>query len=227
MDNTNKKEIIEETTNENKESTVTEKVIIKEVPVVEIREKIIEREVPVEKVITEKEVVEVEVPVEVIKEVGRKVNFDNTSEVANALASFNLEMENIAKNAKNPFFKSSYLDLSAIANTVRPLLAKHGLSVIQYPIDDENGRISVNTVLLHKSGQKIEFPGIWVKPSKIGDVQVLGSIITYLKRYSIAAILFVAGCEEDDDGEKAVGRGETVQQAPQTPSRGTSLRGRL
>ena len=227
MDNTNKKEDIEETTNENKESTVTEKVIIKEVPVVEIREKIIEREVPVEKVITEKEVVEVEVPVEVIKEVGRKVNFDNTSEVANALASFNLEMENIAKNAKNPFFKSSYLDLSAIANTVRPLLAKHGLSVIQYPIDDENGRISVNTVLLHKSGQKIEFPGIWVKPSKIGDVQVLGSIITYLKRYSIAAILFVAGCEEDDDGEKAVGRGETVQQAPQTPSRGTSLRGRL
>lgn len=227
MDNTNKKEVIEETTNENKESTVTEKVIIKEVPVVEIREKIIEREVPVEKVITEKEVVEVEVPVEVIKEVGRKVNFDNTSEVANALASFNLEMENIAKNAKNPFFKSSYLDLSAIANTVRPLLAKHGLSVIQYPIDDENGRISVNTVLLHKSGQKIEFPGIWVKPSKIGDVQVLGSIITYLKRYSIAAILFVAGCEEDDDGEKAVGRGETVQQAPQTPSRGTSLRGRL
>ena len=227
MGNTNKKEVIEETTNENKESTVTEKVIIKEVPVVEIREKIIEREVPVEKVITEKEVVEVEVPVEVIKEVGRKVNFDNTSEVANALASFNLEMENIAKNAKNPFFKSSYLDLSAIANTVRPLLAKHGLSVIQYPIDDENGRISVNTVLLHKSGQKIEFPGIWVKPSKIGDVQVLGSIITYLKRYSIAAILFVAGCEEDDDGEKAVGRGETVQQAPQTPSRGTSLRGRL
>ena len=227
MDNTNKKEVIEETTNENKESTVTEKVIIKEVPVVEIREKIIEREVPVEKVITEKEVVEVEVHVEVIKEVGRKVNFDNTSEVANALASFNLEMENIAKNAKNPFFKSSYLDLSAIANTVRPLLAKHGLSVIQYPIDDENGRISVNTVLLHKSGQKIEFPGIWVKPSKIGDVQVLGSIITYLKRYSIAAILFVAGCEEDDDGEKAVGRGETVQQAPQTPSRGTSLRSRL
>ena len=227
MDNTKKKYVIEVTTNENKESTVTEKVIIKEVPVVEIREKIIEREVPVEKVITEKEVVEVEVPVEVIKEVGRKVNFDNTSEVANALASFNLEMENIAKNAKNPFFKSSYLDLSAIANTVRPLLAKHGLSVIQYPIDDENGRISVNTVLLHKSGQKIEFPGIWVKPSKIGDVQVLGSIITYLKRYSIAAILFVAGCEEDDDGEKAVGRGETVQQAPQTPSRGTSLRGRL
>ena len=225
MDNTNKKEVIEETTNENKESTVTEKVIIKEVPVVEIREKIIEREVPVEKVITEKEVVEVEVPVEVIKEVGRKVNFDNTSEVANALASFNLEMENIAKNAKNPFFKSSYLDLSAIANTVRPLLAKHGLSVIQYPIDDENGRISVNTVLLHKSGQKIEFPGIWVKPSKIGDVQVLGSIITYLKRYSIAAILFVAGCEEDDDGEKAVGRGETVQQAPQpTSTRGASLR---
>lgn len=228
MDNKNEKEIIEEvvdTETTNEEQVVVEKVIIKEVPVVEVREKIIEREVPVEKVITEKEVVEVEVPVEVIKEVGTKVNFDNSNEVAAALANFNLEMENIAKNAKNPFFKSSYLDLSAIANTVRPLLAKHGLSVIQYPIDDENGRISVNTVLLHKSGQKIEFPGIWVKPSKLGDVQVLGSIITYLKRYSIAAILFVAGCEEDDDGEKAVGRGESVPQATQqTSTRGASLR---
>lgn len=228
MDNKNEKEIIEEvvdTETNNEEQVVVEKVIIKEVPVVEVREKIIEREVPVEKVITEKEVVEVEVPVEVIKEVGTKVNFDNANEVAAALANFNLEMENIAKNAKNPFFKSSYLDLSAIANTVRPLLAKHGLSVIQYPIDDENGRISVNTVLLHKSGQKIEFPGIWVKPSKLGDVQVLGSIITYLKRYSIAAILFVAGCEEDDDGEKAVGRGESAPQATQqTSTRSASLR---
>ena len=228
MDNKNEKEIIEEvvdTETTNEEQVVVEKVIIKEVPVVEVREKIIEREVPVEKVITEKEVVEVEVPVEVIKEVGTKVNFDNANEVAASLANFNLEMENIAKNAKNPFFKSSYLDLSAIANTVRPLLAKHGLSVIQYPIDDENGRISVNTVLLHKSGQKIEFPGIWVKPSKLGDVQVLGSIITYLKRYSIAAILFVAGCEEDDDGEKAVGRGESAPQATQqTSTRGASLR---
>ena len=218
----------EEVVSENtKETQVVEKVIIKEVPVVEVREKIIEREVPIEKVIVETEVVEKEVPVEVVKYVGSKVDLDNAYEVAAALANFNLEMENIEKNAKNPFFKSSYLDLSAIANTVRPLLAKHGLSVLQYPIDDENGRISVNTVLLHKSGQRIEFPGIWVKPSKLGDVQVLGSIITYLKRYSIAAILFVAGCDEDDDGEKAVGRGENTSQPTTTPtSRGTSLRSR-
>lgn len=201
-------------TNEtNTEVQVVEKVVIKEVPV----EKIVE--VEVEKI--------VEVPVEIVKEVGTRVSFENSFEVASALAGFNLEMENIAKNAKNPFFKSSYLDLSAIANTVRPLLAKHGLSVVQYPIDDENGRISVNTVLLHSSGQKIEFPGIWVKPSKIGDVQMLGSIITYLKRYSIAAILFVSGCDEDDDGEKAVGRGETTQSTPQTPTTArTGLRSR-
>ena len=214
-------------TEHTQETQIIEKVVIKEVPVEIVKEKIIEREVPVEKVIVETEVIEKEVPVEVVKQVGMKVNLDNAHEVASALANFNLEMENIAKNAKNPFFKSSYLDLSAIANTVRPLLAKHGLSVIQYPIDDENGRISVNTILLHKSGQRIEFPGIWVKPSKLGDVQVLGSIITYLKRYSVAAILFVAGCDEDDDGEKAVGRGENAPQSntPATP-RGTSLRSR-
>lgn len=235
MENTKEvvKEKVAETVDEVnvvEDSTVVEKIIIQEVPVVEVRERIIEREVPVEKVVEKIVEVEVEkiveVPVEIIKEVAPKLDFKSAIEVAKSLALFNTELENIVKNAKNPFFKSSYLDLSAISNTVRPLLAKYGLSVIQHPIDNEEGKISVTTILLHSSGQYLEFPGIWAKPSKMGDIQQASATITYLKRISIAAILFVSGCDEDDDGEKAVGRGEeTPKTTVSTPSARGSLRG--
>lgn len=179
-----------------------------------IEKQTIIKEVPVEKII------EKEVEVEVIKEIGVNAKLDNANKVAEALVKFNSEMENIEKNAKNPFFKSSYLDLSAITNTVRPILAKHGLSMIQYPINDSEGRVSVNTVLLHESGERMEFPGIFVRPSKAGDPQIVGSIISYLKRYSASAILFISGKDEDDDGN-AASQPQTTQQtsAPRTGGR--------
>lgn len=194
----------------------------KDMNVEEIKPTVIEREtkiiteVPVEKIVKE------EVEVEVIREVAMRANMDNAVSVAEALANFNLEMDNITKNAQNPFFKSSYLDLSAITENVRPILAKNGLSVIQYPITDEEGKISVNTVILHKSGERMEFPGIFVKPSKSGDVQVMGSLISYLKRYSISAILFISGKNEDDDGEGAIAR---TPQAPKTTKTTAPVRG--
>ncbi|MGL4801892.1 MAG: ERF family protein [Cetobacterium sp.] len=175
------------------------------------KERIIEKQVPVE---TVKEVIK-EVEKEVIKELHGKVNFENVSEIFKSLVKFNAEMENISKSAENPFFGSSYLDLSAISNTVRPLLAKHGVSILQYPVQDSNDRIAVNTVLTHENGETLEFPGIFIKPSKIGDIQSLGSTITYLRRYEIGAILFVAGKDEDDDGESAMNRTEATTQTKQ------------
>jgi hypothetical protein len=61
------------------------------------------------------------------------------------------------------------------------------------------------TTLAHTSGQ-------WMKsylplnPSK-NDSQGMGAAITYLRRYSLSAIVGVV-CDEDDDGETAVGRGK-------------------
>ena len=40
------------------------------------------------------------------------------------------------------------------------------------------------------------------------DSQGIGAAITYLRRYSLSAIVGVV-CDDDDDGETAVGRGKT------------------
>ena len=166
------------------------------------KEKIIEREVPVE-VIKEK-IVEVEKIVEI--EVPSRVKLEGKLEVIKALCGFNRNMENITKNKNNPFTKSKYLDLSAILEVIRPLLAAEGLSVSQYPINDKHGRIAINTMLIHECGEIVEYPGVFHKPEN-NTIHALASLETYLRRYQLTNILAIAG--KDDDGEGAMGKVET------------------
>src|SRR3546814_17485143 len=74
-----------------------------------------------------------------------------TPELFGAIAAAQGEIENASKNAANPHFKSKYADLAAILNTTRPVFAKHGLSLSQFPGFD-GALASVPTLLAHKSG---------------------------------------------------------------------------
>lgn len=121
------------------------------------------------------------------------------NELATALALAQVELENASKNAANPHFRSKYADLAEVLNTVRPVFAKHGLSVTQFP-SYADGLVSVRTVLMHKSGQWMA--GDASAPASKLDAQGVGSAITYLRRYSLAAVAGVA--QEDDDGNAAV-----------------------
>jgi hypothetical protein len=128
--------------------------------------------------------------------------------LASALAKAQGEIENAHKTSDNPFFRSKYADLAEIINTARPVLAKHGLSVVQIPGMD-GGSVSVETVLLHESGEWLS--GVSAAPmskqyKKDGgelppSPQAVGSSITYLRRYSLAALCAIA--QEDDDGNAA------------------------
>lgn len=125
--------------------------------------------------------------------------------LAAALAKFQSEVENAVKNAQNPHFRNRYADLAEIINTVRPTLTKHGLSVVQLPgYNAEEGVVTVTTILLHSSGEWIS--GVAGAPAPKRDPQGVGSAITYLRRYALAALVGIA--QEDDDGEAAVRRGK-------------------
>lgn len=124
---------------------------------------------------------------------------EQINELATALALAQVELENANKNAANPHFKSKYADLAEVLNTVRPVFAKHGLSVTQFP-SYADGLVSVRTVLMHNSGQWMA--GDASAPASKLDAQGVGSAITYLRRYSLAAVAGVA--QEDDDGNAAV-----------------------
>ena len=132
------------------------------------------------------------------------------NELAAAMAAAQGDLPVVEKGADNPFFKSKYADLAAIAKAIQPVLKKHGLSVVQTlePADDG---VIVNTALIHKSGQWIE-GGLKMKPVK-NDPQGIGSCITYARRYSLSAILGLV-TEEDDDGNAASSPQEKKHSTP-------------
>lgn len=121
-----------------------------------------------------------------------------TPELLAALAKSQGAIENAHKNAKNPHFRSTYADLAEVLNTVRPVLAENGLSVLQSTAFDGE-RVSVTTALCHASGGYITSTAACV-PAKT-DAQGIGAATTYLRRYSLAAMAGIA--QEDDDGQSA------------------------
>ena len=120
--------------------------------------------------------------------------------LSKALAAFQGEMPAVQMNAVNPFLKNKYADLGAIIETAKPIMHKHGLSVSQLATSND-GTIGVETMLMHESGEWIassmELP-IEQERGK-STAQVAGSIITYLRRYSLSAVLGVYA-DEDTDG---------------------------
>lgn len=128
------------------------------------------------------------------------------NELGEALAAAQMEMDVAKKGAENTFFKkkdggaSMYADLDAIIGATRPCLPKHGISLTQMPFDDE-GRIGMTTMLIHKSGQFIA--GTFsMKPSQ-DTPQADGSCLTYLRRYTAAPACGVAISDAtDDDGNE-------------------------
>ena len=121
---------------------------------------------------------------------------------------FQKEFKGMTPDAQNPFFKSSYITLDGILETVRPILSKHNLCVLQEATGDGE-YIFVKTKLAHISGEILETDILKMRPQK-NDPQSMGSCITYAKRYQLAALLGI--CESvDDDGNKATYPDKTPQ----------------
>jgi hypothetical protein len=119
-----------------------------------------------------------------------------------ALSKAQGEIQSALKDKKNPFFKSSYADLSSVWDACRPVLPKYGLAVVQ-TVEGTKQEMFLTTWLGHSSGEwmKSKLPLIVMKQ----DPQSLGSAITYARRYALSAMVGVCA-DEDDDGEKAMGR---------------------
>ena len=113
-----------------------------------------------------------------------------------AFVKFQSEFKGMKPDSSNPFFKSTYISLDGILETIRPILAKNGLAVIQEATGDGD-YIFVKTKLIHESGEMIETEVLKMKPQK-NDPQSMGSCITYSKRYQLAALLGICECIDDD-----------------------------
>lgn len=133
-------------------------------------------------------------------------------ELAKALAAAQGKIRAAEKDRSNSFFNSSYATLSSVWEACREPLSSNGLSVVQQPVNDGD-LTGVVTTLLHCSGQWMRST-LWAKP-KDGTPQSLGSCQTYLRRYSLSAVVGVA--PDDDDGNDAQ-RGAADPKAGSAPA---------
>ena len=121
-------------------------------------------------------------------------------DLAAAMAKFQAELKPAIKGNTNPYFKSRYADLQACWDCCREALVKNGLSVVQGSRESNGEIVTVDTRLMHASGQWIE-SSLTMKPAK-ADPQGVGSAVTYARRYALSAILGIVA-DEDDDGNAA------------------------
>ena len=134
---------------------------------------------------------------------------ESIMELTKALLTFHIKVDQITKDAKNPFFKSSYATLQNIQESIRMPLIESGLTVCQFP-DHENG---LTTIIMHESGEWIEST-YYMAPVK-NDPQGIGSCITYQRRYALCAALNLSIGDLDDDGNMATHGKSEPESAPE------------
>lgn len=113
----------------------------------------------------------------------------------------------VVETKKGGTYTFSYAPLDGIVGKVQPVLKANGLSFSQL-LDNVDGKPALRTTLLHEGGETLE--GICPLPingEPLG-AQEFGSLVTYMRRYALVALLGIA-TEEDDDGNRA--SGNTVQ----------------
>lgn len=131
------------------------------------------------------------------------IKSESITEISKALVKFHDEVKQPARSAKNPFLKNKYVPLEELVEAITDVAPKHGLSFVQWALNDEHGRIGIATMLMHESGEFIEFDPIFMNAEK-DTPQGAGSLITYLKRYSLSAV-FGMTSDLDDDGNESSG----------------------
>lgn len=123
----------------------------------------------------------------------------NMKQVAAAFIKAKRGFASAIKCATNPHFKSKYADLAACVEAVDGAFLENGIVMYQETFEDTTG-VTVETVLLHESGESIRCGKLHVPASK-QDPQGYGSALTYARRYSLMAACGIA--PEDDDGNAA------------------------
>lgn len=136
--------------------------------------------------------------------------------LAAALAAFQAALPRVGKDNtarvatdKGPGYTYRYADLSEISPVVLPLLAAQGLAWSTRPTLVDGNRFVLVYRLSHTSGQ--EDVGEYPLPNPGSSPQVLGSAITYARRYALCAVTGVAPGDDDDDAAAA----QRQQQRPQ------------
>lgn len=140
---------------------------------------------------------------------------ESITKINKALVEFHKQVKQPMKDANNPFFKSKYVPLENVVEAIDEVAPSLGLSFTQWASNDANGRVGVSTMLLHESGEYIEYDPVYMKADK-ETAQGAGALISYLKRYSLSAVFGITS-DQDDDGNYASGVNNKQKQQQTKP----------
>lgn len=108
------------------------------------------------------------------------------------------------KNGKNYTF--DYTDLGGIFDEVKNTFKENGISILQNAytevVEGTGLILAVETMLLHSSGEWVKSRPLKMPSSQ--NMQDMGGQVTYMKRYSLSAMLGIA-TESDDDANGVSG----------------------
>jgi hypothetical protein len=118
-----------------------------------------------------------------------------------SLAEFQQEVPTIHKATQG--YGYTYADLPKIFEVINPLLKKHGLGFTQLI----HGTDLITIIFHAESGETLESKtsipqGVQLKG--MNDFQVLGSAITYLRRYALSSALGLVTDKDTDAGGEQV-----------------------
>ncbi len=128
---------------------------------------------------------------------------DSLKAIAPALVACLGEIESVSKDASNPAFKRDgkalrYTTLDAVIEASRAVLTKHDLALMQFPGALDSGALTLETVIMHKSGEWVS--GDFQIALGKSDPQGVGSALTYARRYAQKAALNIADDDDDANG---------------------------
>lgn len=148
---------------------------------------------------------------------------DSISDIAPAFVAAQNLIQMALKDEKNTFFNSKYATLGSVWIACKDALHEQGIAVLQGGKQNEEGEYELETMLLHTTGQwfssvlplhgsRQEKGKGWVDSS---DPQAVGSVITYMRRYALAAMTGVVTA--DDDAEAGMQPHREQKEQPKAP----------
>ena len=137
---------------------------------------------------------------------------ESIAKLAEALSKMQSQLKNSEIDGENLDFDSKYSTLSAVWDACRTPLTNNGLSIIQIAVNlpEILDWVSIETILLHISGEWVS--GVMSARLDKTDPQAVGSCVTYLRRYSLAAMCGISPA--DDDGNAATYKLSESSQSP-------------
>lgn len=151
---------------------------------------------------------------------------ETIGELVKALAQAQGEFTPALKSGLNPHLKNKYATLDAVIAVIRKPLCKNGLSFVQPFSDDGEGVYTLETLLFHESGEWIGSEAVVPRMAEnrgVNALQAFGGSLTYMRRYSLAALLGISS-EEDADGSGGTTREKkTVTKPAQKSTRPAAI----